>query len=214
MSNANVVRKDSVDLIHDRLNEPSNVLLLAPSQSSHDDSTCMELLSVTDPPKENVLLITFTQTANDRLKIWKQHIGTLPAKGAIISVGEMTRSTASHSSGTVQLSDALVIDTVKNPGDLTGLGISISQHLETFSQDENQIVACFHSLTPLLQYADTQRVFRFLHVLTGRLKSVNAVAHFHMDPGAHDQQTISTLMQLFDAVIEQEEDGEWNVKTR
>ncbi len=81
-----------------------------------------------------------------------------------------------------------------------------------WAKNQNQTVICFHSLTALIQYADLQRVFRFLHVLTARIDLIDAVAHFHMDPGAHDAQTRNTLVQLFDAVINIGEDGEQTIK--
>lgn len=196
------------------LQPSSSVLLLTEAQSQHDDDACMDLLSVTNPQQENVLSITVTQSANDRLKLWQKHIETLPAKATIISVGEITRSAAAGSTGSMQLSPGVRIETVKNPGDLTGLGITITEQLKEFMQDDNQVVVCFHSLTPLLQYAELTRVFRFLHVLIGRLNSMNAVTHFHMDPSAHDQQTINTLTQLFDAVIDRDRNDKWRIRSR
>jgi hypothetical protein len=57
-------------------------------------------------------------------------------------------------------------------------------------------------------YADVETVFRFLHVLTGRLDGVNAVGLFTIDPTTHDEQTVNTLKQLFDGAIElREENG-------
>lgn len=67
---------------------------------------------------------------------------------------------------------------------------------------------CFHSITALLQYADLSCVFRFLHVLTRHVDTVDGVAHYHIDPTAHDAQTLATIETLFDTVIEYE-DGDW-----
>ena len=79
--------------------------------------------------------------------------------------------------------------------------------------DENEHIAvCFNSITSLLQYADLQRGFRFLHVVTGRVKTVGGVGHFHIDPDAHDAQTLATLKGLFDAVVEVNDDGSWDVQ--
>jgi len=104
------------------------------------------------------------------------------------------------------------VETISDPGDLIGLGIAISKYLSNWEGSPNQTVVCFHSLTPLLQYGNLQRVFRFLHVLTGPLKSIDAVAHFHLDPHAHDEQTINTLSQLFDVIVEHD-NGDYTVRT-
>ncbi|WP_246391930.1 DUF7504 family protein [Halosimplex pelagicum] len=190
----------------------SNILLLSPSLDSHDDEACLDLLTVTDPTEENVLSVTFTQSATDRIDLWDAHVDERPARAGIISVGEITRSASADTTSTQRPVGPLTIETVSDPDDLTDLGITLNTFLSEWGDDDNQTVACFHSLTPLLQYADLQRVFRFLHVLTGRLETSDAVAHYHMDPNAHDQQTISTLRPLFDAIVDLDEDSEWNIQ--
>jgi hypothetical protein len=61
---------------------------------------------------------------------------------------------------------------------------------------------CFHSLTTLLQYADPQRTFRFVHTLGSRARSCGVIAHYHLDPAAHDAPTVATLEPLFDVVVD------------
>ncbi|MFB6256893.1 MAG: recombinase RecA, partial [Haloplanus sp.] len=51
-------------------------------------------------------------------------------------------------------------------------------------------------------------VFRFLHVFTGRVQSVDGLGLYAIDSAAHDDKTMNTLKQLFDGVIETHEDGE------
>lgn len=195
--------------------DASNVLLLAPALSESEDEACIDLLTIRDISHENVLSVTFTQTAQDRLELWETHVGEdLPAQAGIISVGEHTRSTSTSRTSPSQTPGAITIDAVSDPADLTGLGISLTNYLSEWSENGNQTVVCFHSLTPLLQYADLQRVFRFLHVLTGRIDSSDAVAHYHMDPNAHDEQTRNTLEQLFDATIELDADGNRSITHR
>jgi hypothetical protein len=195
--------------------DTSNVLLLAPALSDSEDEACIDLLTIADISQENLLSVTFTQTAQDRLELWHTHAGDdLPAQAGIITVGEQTRSTSASRSSPSQTPGPITIDAVSDPADLTGLGISLTNYLSEWAENNNQTVVCFHSLTPLLQYADLQRVFRFLHVLTGRIASSDAVAHYHMDPTAHDEQTRQTLVQLFDATIELDADGTRSITHR
>ena len=204
---------ETPDSILERIGDASTVLLLAPSLDSCEDDACLDLLTVTDPAQENVLSITFTQSATERVQLWDEYIEERPAQTGIISIGEMMRSTTADTSTTIQQSAGpLVIETVSDPSDLTDLGMTISSFLSEWDTNDNQTVACFHSITSLLQYADVQRVFRFLHVLTGKFDSSEVVAHYHMDPSAHDQQTISTLTPLFDAIVERDENDEWTVR--
>jgi len=97
-----------------------------------------------------------------------------------------------------------------SPKDMTGVGIQLSEFLEAFYKERgvqrNRIL--LHSLSTLLMYSNLQTVFRFLHVFTGRVQSADALGIFVIDSTAHDQQTMSTLKQLFDGQVElREADG-------
>ena len=189
----------------------SNVLLRAPALSSFEDEACVDLLTIADVDRENVLSVTFTQTAADRLEIWRTHVGDeLPARAGIISVGERTRSTdePAPSSG----ADTVRVETVANPANLTDLGVKISRHLSEWSENDDRTVVCFHSLTTLLQYAALGRVLGFLHVLAGRISAIDAVAHDHINRGAHDRRTYRAILQVIDAVVELGPDGACDVR--
>ena len=192
----------------------SNVLLLAPSMAAESDEACRRLLCE-GGAHVDALSVALTGTPDDRLAVCRAGGGDGPAKMGFVSVGETTRSAAAAAGGPVELPGGeVVVETVSSPADLTGLGIKISGFLSRWEGDGNRIHVCVHSLTTLLQYVDVQDVFRFLHVVTGRLDAVSAVAHYHMDPTAHTDQEVNTLKSLFDAVIELDDDGEWSVVTR
>lgn len=89
---------------------------------------------------------------------------------------------------------------------LSELGIAISQEIKTFENIAGELTpselrVCFDSLTALFTDYETGEIFRFLHVLIGRIRSVQAMAHFHL-PLAHDSDPVQQLAPLFDAVIE------------
>jgi KaiC/GvpD/RAD55 family RecA-like ATPase len=97
-----------------------------------------------------------------------------------------------------------------SPKDMTGIGIQLSEFLQGFYKDRNvqRNRILLHSLSTLLMYSNLQTVFRFLHVFTGRVQSADALGVFVIDSTAHDQQTMSTLQQLFDGQIEVREGEE------
>lgn len=194
------------------LGDESSVLVLAPSMNSETGAACIDMLTRAPSAQENVLWITFTRSPDACLQSWLTHADRRPANLRFISVGETVRSVATSAPMQETPTDA-VIDTLSNPGDLTGLGIKISEVLQQWYGNGNETVACFHSLTALLQYADVQTIYKFLHVLTGRFATADVTAHFHLDPDAHDSQTVNTLKTLFDAVAEFDGD-EWTVRTR
>lgn len=89
---------------------------------------------------------------------------------------------------------------------LAELGIAISEEIETFEAIAGELApselrVCFDSLTALLADYETDEIFRFLHVLIGRICSVRAMAHFHL-PLEYDSDPVQRLAPLFDAVIE------------
>lgn len=91
-----------------------------------------------------------------------------------------------------------------SPNDMTGIGIKVSAFLEEYWKEKgikNNRIA-LNSISTLLMYSDLQTVFRFLHVFTGRVKSVDALGMYIIDSEMHDQQAYSTLKQLFDSVVE------------
>jgi hypothetical protein len=55
-------------------------------------------------------------------------------------------------------------------------------------------------------------VFRFLHVFTGRIQSVDGLGLFCIDSTAHDERTMNTLKQLFDGIVTTDEDAEPSIR--
>jgi hypothetical protein len=194
----------SADL--DDLTDVSNVLLLAPSLGSGESDACDDLVTVTPPATTNVLAVSFTRSATEWVSHWNRHVGESPARGGVVDVG---------GTDAVVEDPSWAVEAVENPSDLTGVGIELSELLSGMAaaaDEDEDLVTCFNSVTSLLQYADLQRAFRFLHVVTGRIDTVGAVGHYHLDPEAHDSQTLATLKGLFDAVVEVEDDGTWTVQ--
>lgn len=95
------------------------------------------------------------------------------------------------------------IEFVSSPADLTGIGIGVSEQLRRFAEtDVVRTRVAFYSLSTLLMYSELETVFRFLHVITGRVESIEGLGVFTIDPTTHDRSTINTLKQLFDGMIE------------
>jgi KaiC/GvpD/RAD55 family RecA-like ATPase len=107
--------------------------------------------------------------------------------------------------------DTDVSDTVRlagSPSDMTGVGIEVSDILKELWEnrgiERNRV--CLDSVSTLLMYSDLETVFRFLHVFTGRVRSIEGFGLFVIDPGMHDDKDYSTLRQLFDATVEFDKD--------
>lgn len=209
---------ESASTLGDELAGAHNVLLLASPMGSSDSDACSSLVSGDSPAGVDVLSVTFNQTPDARIEQWRTADGpTDPANLGFIVVGERVRSaTDARPSSEGPDLDGLgpTIASVSSPGDLTGIGIELGNFFEEWADDGNELRLCFHTLTTLLQYADLRSVYRFVHALTGRVRSARGVAHYHLDPAAHDERTVNTLLALFDAVAEHGPEGDWVVRRR
>jgi KaiC/GvpD/RAD55 family RecA-like ATPase len=101
-------------------------------------------------------------------------------------------------------SDSDLVKYASSPLDMTGIGIKFSEFVEEFytTRDVRQNRVMLDSLSTLLMYSDLQTVFRFMHVLTSRIENADAVGIHVIESTAHDDETMNTLKQLFDGVVE------------
>jgi hypothetical protein len=193
------------------VDSPANVLLRAPALSEGGLSVCPRLGS-DDATERNLLFVSLSGNPDDRLDTWRRH-GGLPEKVAIITADSARSAAATDGRPMLSKSDGTVISTttVSEPGDLTGIGIKMNKALSAWTEDDEHTHVCFDSLTTLLQYVDTKRAFQYLHVTTKRIESAEATAHYHIDPNAHDEQTLATIESLFSDVFEYDtETGTWD----
>ncbi|WP_318567619.1 DUF7504 family protein [Salinigranum marinum] len=87
---------------------------------------------------------------------------------------------------------------VASPGDLTGVGMSTSRTLSAVTETGNGPRILVDSLSTLLQYSSSERVYRFLHVCNGRVAAVGGVSIQVTHSDAHAARTVGTLAHLFD----------------
>ena len=189
---------------------PANVLCRAPALSGGATEVCPHVGPGGD---RNLLLVSLSGNPDRRLEAWRRR-GALPEKVAVLSA-EQARGAVSAdgaSTSTTGPGGSTVTTTaVSDPSDLTGVGIKVNQCLSAWEDDGARTDVCFDAVTTLLQYVDTRRAFRFLHVLSRRVRSVGALAHYHIDPGAHDEQTLATIEGVFSDVYEFDEaTGSWS----
>ena len=187
------------------LDEVSNVLVLAPTLSDDARESYYSTLFPDDTSTVDLLAVDYRRPPDQYLDELRRFADGPPDRCGIVCVGETTRS--SGDGGTSSGAIACVDD----PMDLTGVGLKMGRYLETHGRTET--IVSFDSVTVLLQYVDTRRAFRFLHAIGNRVRAVEATAHYHVDPNAHEDRMLATLSSLFDAVA-RFDDGEWDVRHR
>jgi len=130
-----------------------------------------------------------------------------PETTTLVSWTTASRSAAAASLGESQQSPGDAIDPVRVESDqLSALGIAIAREIDALEAADGELSpsklrVCFDSLVPLSASFDDAALFRFLHVLIGRIRAASAMAHFHF-PVAYDSTHVRTLAPLFDAVVE------------
>lgn len=193
----------------ERLRDASNVFLLAPTFSAGVDEQCHELLECGDA----VLYVVTGNGLDEYRDKWVGHDG--PSRVGVISLGGPTRS-ASPTDVQPDAADGVSVEfrSVESPGNLTKIGVELNGLLSAWTDEGIRTTVCFESLTPLIQYSDVEKVYKFLHVFSNQVEAVDALAHYHLDPNAHDGSDVNLLMTTFDAVVEVDPDGDVSLQTR
>lgn len=155
-------------------------LVLASGVATHGEAICTDRLTTGDA----ALVVALRQQPDD----WRASRGDVPPTWFV--------TTDQHADS---------IRTVADPGDLTGIGIAVSEFLEWLPADTRPCV-CLDSLTTLLQYCEPDRAYRFLQVLSGRVLDADGTLHCHADPSAHDDAALDKLAGLFDDAVLATED--------
>ncbi|MFP8891360.1 RAD55 family ATPase [Natrialbaceae archaeon A-CW2] len=180
----------------------TNVLIAGPPLTGKRD-LAFDILASGVNKGEGTIVVTTKDSADKVLtRITDRTTRTKPDIGIVDCV------TKQRGMGT--LDDDPRIKYASSPVDMTGIGIKLSEFLQDFYQvrDLQQNRILLHSVSTLLMYSNLQTVFRFLHVFTGRIQSADALGVYVIDSTAHDDQTMNTLKQLFDGVIEIDNDDE------
>ena len=196
-------RDPKTEAILELIGDASNVLLSGPSDSPAEESLGSRLMAARSEGPVNLLVITVTETPSQRLSVLESYLDGPVGETAVVDVRNYNRETNYE-----QYTGPVDIRPVSSAQDLRRIGIVTSKLLTEWTEIPGETTVCFHSLSDLLALNDDrQRVFRFLHVLRGRVQSADARAHYHLDPSQHEEQTVRTFESLFDTVVEFDGDG-------
>jgi hypothetical protein len=109
------------------------------------------------------------------------------------------------------------VHAVSAPSDLTGIGIAFSSLYERlYGAGIEKVRTGLYTLAPLVMYTkEIQPLYRFLHTMTGRIRTADGLGVSAIDPESQDEKTFRTLTQPFDAQIElRDRDGEQQLRCR
>lgn len=176
--------------------EGTNLMLIGPPMSGKDD---LANTIIGHGLKEgDSSIIVSTRETGERVLDWFSNNG-MDIDTSDLGVVDCVTKTLG-----IPTSDEDHIKRASSPVDLTGIGVRIGQYFEEYLVEKKSpgLRFCINSLSTILMYSNLQTLFRFLHVFTGRVKASNSFGIFIVEDEMHDPQTIATLKQLFDGMIE------------
>lgn len=168
---------------------------------SQKDRLVRELLVSGLDDGENGLLISTDRSAEAVERELANLIDPVPTNfGVVDCISEQSGGPGEGDQGVAYAS---------SPGDLTGIGMYASRHLQRFDEmaPSPRTRVALDSVSTLLMYEEFQTVLRFLHVLSGRLEVVNALGLFVINTETHEDQVTESILELADGVIEVREQG-------
>ncbi|MCD1294482.1 recombinase RecA [Methanocella sp. CWC-04] len=173
----------------------ANIMLIGPPMSGKD-SILNNIIAAGLSSEEGVIFLTTKVPGESVIEKFSGE-----GEGKINNIGIVDCISKSLGLGS---NDTPSIKRATSPVDLTGIGVRISQFIEEFGKHKNikDVRLCINSLSTILMYSNLQTVFRFMHVFSGRVTAIKALGVYVVEEGMHDEQTISTLKQLFNGVIE------------
>ncbi len=194
-----------LDDINGGIKKGSNILLIGPPMSGKD-AILNHIMHHGLTKNENaVMMVTTCESAIHILESFKENKLDLPlSRLRFVDCVSKILGSAPVETDNIKIANS--------PTDLTGIGVKISQFFEEFFMNKNiqKIQLHINSLSTLLMYSNIQTIFRFLNVITGRIKVAGALGIYVIDSGMHDEQAIATLKQLCDGMIEIKSENDRN----
>lgn len=183
----------------------SNILLIGPSMIGRE-AILRNIMYYGATKNENgIITVTTRESATYFLEWFTKNGLTLPLSriGIVDCVTKIEGGIALENEN---------IKIANSPADLTGIGIRISQFFEELLLKKNLLQIQLHvdSLSTILMYSNIGTVFKFLHVLTCRIKSNGGLGIYVVESGMHGEQTMAILKHLFDGIIEIKSENDRN----
>jgi KaiC/GvpD/RAD55 family RecA-like ATPase len=144
--------------------------------------------------KEAVIYIS-TKESGEKIQKWFSERADVQGLGIVDCISKSLRLETN-------IEDSDSIKFVSSSVDLTGISVKYSNLLERFwnIEEYKDIRVIIDSLSTLLMYSNVQTVFRFLHILTGRVKKIDGYGTFTLDEDPENPQ-VSSITQLIDIII-------------
>jgi len=179
---------------------PASTLHLIGDDTTVTGGRCAR--AVPEPHGAELIVVAFAGSPARWLDGWRTAVGDPPR--ATFVVADADTWLAGHPEDRIEAVAAADTDVrsefVDSPGNLTALGVTLLDALESHAGRDPPTALCVQSLTVLLQYSTVDEVSKFLQTLVGHLDRFGATGHFYLHEYAHDEATVDGLRPLFDRV--------------
>ena len=133
-------------------------------------------------------------------------------KGAGVNMSHIGFIDAVTKTSVPTLQDTAKVKFVTSPRDLTNMGIKFFRMVEYMWKEgvmadppgpmPPPVRLCINSVSTLLLYARLEVTFKFLHVITNRVKKIEGIGVYVLNSESFDEKIIATIKQLMNIVIE------------
>ena len=167
----------------------TNTLILSPLSPSGLDAYLNRVAS-SCPTQPNLVAISHTQPPREWLPAWKAYVGEMPARSVFVNGGSADDDADGEFDRVISA----------DPADPMSVVVPVEKQLAAWESTDADTVVSLQTLSVLLQYSDPDTVFRYLNLVTHKVRAVDARGYYQMDPELHDEATLNALKVLFDTV--------------
>lgn len=183
--------------------DATNVLLVAPTVDGTADRLCCDVLTSGRSQPDHVVGVTIAGSPSDHASQWLARLDE-GVSYSFVTVDGVSRSAATETATGAGLREPLTVERVDSVRPLRELGERIAGQIE----NGTDTAVYFDSVTDLLECVEREKAFNFLHALGSLIRSAGATSYFHIDSSVHDEETLTLISTLFDAVVEVGTDGD------
>lgn len=174
--------------VADDINGVGAVAVMCPVESTGADNARVHFLSPGD-----VVVIVTTNPAN-RIRLLNEKLDAWPEWTVIMTTKE---NPLSGLSGLELMNIPVEVVELKKQMGLGSLTETISRVIQEQESKGGKITFEFDVLTELISKGKLQRVFKFLHLLNGRLETANVLSHYFVD-----RERMASSMNVLDPVFD------------
>lgn len=170
---------------------PGEAILVETSGNTEEKNTVRrKMLDLTTENNRNVLLVQYHPISTEVLK----EISDVANTVKLVMIGYTQEIPNS-------ISETVTVEEIDDPSDVTRLGILATGTVDSWSEYDGGVSVSVDSIDEIFRQKTTEGTFRFLHILIGKLSTLETMTHFFVNKSVVGDHDINTIKTLFDDVM-------------